>query len=169
MLPYVLSHSQTCRPEVFMSLRLDLISEDGMGLDGMGWDGTRQDWMRRDGMGLDETGWDGTRQDWMGWDGGSHGSLKCSAIFRFSPCWKDKPGRCLTILFTAWIFFLLFPSRTGVWQEVQPHVALHRGAELRQLRDARNKALHLLLSGSGGHPALQIRLKTLPSSHNFWA
>lgn len=48
---------------------------------------------------------------------------------------------------------------SGVWQEVQPHLALHRGEELWQLRHPRDKALHLLLPGPGGHPALQVWLR----------
>ena len=38
----------------------------------------------------------------------------------------------------------------GVRQEVQPHVALRRGAEFRILCHARDQTLHLFLLGTGG-------------------
>lgn len=46
----------------------------------------------------------------------------------------------------------------GVRQEVQPDVALHRGAQLRLVRDPRDAPLHLLLLGPGGNIAFQERL-----------
>jgi len=46
----------------------------------------------------------------------------------------------------------------GVRQEVQPHLALHRRTQLWKLRDARDEALHLLLSRAGRHPAVQVRM-----------
>lgn len=45
-----------------------------------------------------------------------------------------------------------------VRQEVQPHVALHRGAQLRFLRDARDPPLHLLLPRPSGYSPVQERL-----------
>merc|ERR1711872_1104814 len=46
----------------------------------------------------------------------------------------------------------------GVRQEVQPDVALHRGAQLRELRDARDEALHLLLPRPGCDSSVQVWL-----------
>merc|ERR1712226_1559003 len=45
-----------------------------------------------------------------------------------------------------------------VRQEVQPHLALHRGQELWLVRHPRDQAFHLLLPGPGRHPALQERI-----------
>lgn len=59
--------------------------------------------------------------------------------------------------YTGWAFNSLFIL--GVWQEIQPDLALHRGKELWQLRDSRDQTFHLLLLGPGGHPALQIWLR----------
>lgn len=50
-------------------------------------------------------------------------------------------------------------SLSGVWQEIQPDLALHRWEELWQLRDSWDQAFHLLLLGSGGHSAFQVRLR----------
>lgn len=49
-------------------------------------------------------------------------------------------------------------SRIAVRQEVQSDLALHRRPELRQLRHARDEALHLFLSRTSGDLAVQIRL-----------
>ncbi|KAL3253482.1 hypothetical protein MRX96_054586 [Rhipicephalus microplus] len=43
-------------------------------------------------------------------------------------------------------------------KKYNPHLALHRGAQLWILRHPRDKALHLLLPRPGGHPALQVWL-----------
>lgn len=56
--------------------------------------------------------------------------------------------------------------RVGVRQEVPPDLALHRGPQLRQLRDARDQELHLFLPRTGRHPPLQVRVNnTLPQHH----
>lgn len=70
---------------------------------------------------------------------------------------------------TGW----LFPGHRGVHQEgvrqeVQPHVALHRGAQLRLVRDARDAPLHLLLPRAGGDPAVQERLGRAPLRSKFF-
>lgn len=49
----------------------------------------------------------------------------------------------------------------GVRQEVQPDLALHRGPQLRLIRDSRDSPLYLLLSRTGGHSPLQKRLDIL--------
>ena len=57
------------------------------------------------------------------------------------------------------------PHQVRVRQEVQPHLALRRGAQLWQLRDPRDEALHLFLLGSGRHPALQIGMSCVTDTH----
>lgn len=48
-----------------------------------------------------------------------------------------------------------------VWQEVQPHLALRRRAQLRLLCHPWNQTLHLLLYGTSCSPTLQVRLTRL--------
>ena len=45
----------------------------------------------------------------------------------------------------------IFFSFAGVWQKVQPHMALHHWEELWQLCDTWDKTLHLFLPRSSGH------------------
>lgn len=57
-------------------------------------------------------------------------------------------------------FFIdAFFSSAGVWQKVQPHMALHCWEELWQLCYTWDKTLHLFLPGSSGHSTVQVRLK----------
>lgn len=58
------------------------------------------------------------------------------------------------------IIKIIIVSPTGIWQEVQPHMALHRWEKLWQLRDAWDEAFHLLLPGPGGHSTVQVGLKS---------
>merc|ERR1711988_1366954 len=44
-------------------------------------------------------------------------------------------------------------------------MGLHRWSQLRLLRDTRDQALHLLLPGTGCHPAVQVRLNALHRRH----
>lgn len=70
-----------------------------------------------------------------------------------------------TFIETGWEWPLIFDilivivPPAGVWQEVQPHMALHCWEELWQLRDARDQAFHLLLPGPSGYTTVQVRLK----------
>ena len=54
----------------------------------------------------------------------------------------------------------------GVRQKARPHLARDRRAQLRQLCDARDEALHLLLPRAGGDPALQERLNRRRRPHD---
>merc|ERR1719322_332890 len=47
----------------------------------------------------------------------------------------------------------------GIRQKVQPNLARNRRPKLRELRDPRDEALHLLLPRSSRHSAVQIGLK----------
>jgi len=46
----------------------------------------------------------------------------------------------------------------GVWQEIQPDMALHRWPQLWQLCYTRDEAFHLLLPRTSRHSAVQVRL-----------
>lgn len=53
-------------------------------------------------------------------------------------------------------FHVLFSA--GIRQEIQSHLALHRGKELRQLRDSWDQALHLLLPRPSCYSSFQVWL-----------
>lgn len=80
--------------------------------------------------------------------------------------WGDENGILIcgavpfVMAFCVYYVLIIIVSPAGVWQEVQPHMALHCWEELRQLCDARDEAFHLLLPGPSGHSAFQVRLNS---------
>ena len=81
------------------------------------------------------------------WHGGGH-AAGCSGLRDCSP-WEvqHREGYCRL-------------HQEGVRQKVQPHMALHRWPQLRQLRHTRNETFHLFLPRTSRHFAIQIRINT---------
>jgi len=76
---------------------------------------------------------------------GGHAAGRCRLCHRGAGEVQHREGHCR-----------VYQER--VRQEVQSNVALHRRAQLWQLRHARDEAFHLLLSRPSCHSAVQVRL-----------